>query len=200
MMKINSVEINKKTVLQFLGYKNRKVPSYIDKVIDEEIEKINDILDIKVYINEIDCLNHKFQGDYIKNSLEASVKSYAILYTIGKNIDENILYHTNNNDMIRGMVLDKIGIVALDYVGEKIKNYLEEKNNPLNISLEIYPGDKGFDIENQNLIYDYVKNNDISINEYGQMSPIKSVALVLCLSLDNEQITSRCENCLNKCF
>ena len=199
-MKINSVEINKKTVLKFLGYGNRKVPSYIDKVIEVEIEKINDILDIKVYINEIDYSNHKFQEDYIKNSLEISEKSYAILYTIGNEIEENILYYTNNNDMIRGMILDKIGIVALDYVGEKVKNYLEEKNNPLKTSFEIYPGDKGVNVQNQSLIYNYVKNNDICINEYGQMNPIKSVALVLCLSLNNEQITSRCEKCLNKCF
>lgn len=199
-MEINRVEINKKTVLKFLGYKNRKVPSYIDKVIDEEIKKINNILNIKVYISEIDCSNHKFQEDYIKNSLEISEKSYAILYTIGNEIEENILYYTNNNDMIRGMILDKIGIVALDYIGEKVKNYLEDKNNPLKTSFEIYPGDKGFNVGNQSLIYDYVKNNDICINEYGQMTPIKSVALVLCLSLNNQQITSRCEKCLNKCF
>ena len=199
-MEINRVEINKKTVLKFLGYKNRKVPSYIDKVIDEEIKKINNILNIKVYISEIDCSNHKFQEDYIKNSLEISEKSYAILYTIGNEIEENILYYTNNNDMIRGMILDKIGIVALDYIGEKVKNYLEDKNNPLKTSFEIYPGDKGFNVRNQSLIYDYVKNNDICINEYGQMNPIKSVALVLCLSLNDEQVTSRCEKCLNKCF
>ena len=199
-MEINRVEINKKTVLKFLGYKNRKVPSYIDKVIDEEIKKINNILNIKVYISEIDCSNHKFQEDYIKNSLKISEKSYAILYTIGNEIEENILYYTNNNDMIRGMILDKIGIVALDYIGEKVKNYLEDKNNPLKTSFEIYPGDKGFNVRNQSLIYDYVKNNDICINEYGQMNPIKSVALVLCLSLNDEQVTSRCEKCLNKCF
>ena len=36
-MKIQDVKIDKEIVLKFLGYKNRKVPKYIEKVIDEEI-------------------------------------------------------------------------------------------------------------------------------------------------------------------
>ncbi|MEG0855884.1 MAG: hypothetical protein RSG52_05340 [Terrisporobacter sp.] len=198
-MKIHNVKIEKETVLKFLGYKNREVTPYINKVIDEEIENINNILDIEVYINEINKDIHNFSGEYVRSCFENSEKAYAVLYTIGSKIEEKILYYTNNNDMIRAMVLDKIGIVALDYVGEEIKKYLK-KETDINIYCELYPGDKGFEVKNQCIIYEYVKNNNISINEYGQMTPIKSVALVVCLSSQCEKKGSRCDRCLNKCF
>lgn len=143
---------------------------------------------------------HDFHGEYIKERFGESKKAYVVLYTIGHQIEDKISYCTTNNDMMRGMVLDKVGIVALDYVGDEIKKYLKEKNNFLNISNEIYPGDKDFEVKNQNYIYNYVKNSNISINEYGQMTPIKSVALIICLSSRCKKVTSRCDKCLNKCF
>ena len=39
--------------------------------------------------------------------------------------------------MMRGLVLDKIGIVALELINENIKKYLEYNNPNLNISHEI---------------------------------------------------------------
>lgn len=199
-MNISKVIIDKDTVLKFLGYKNRKVPPFINKVIDEEIESINEILDIEAHINEVDTLNHSFLGQYIDKCLKECEKSYAVVYTMGNKIEEKILHCTNNNDMIRGMVLDKIGIVALDFVGEEVKKYINKKNYPLKISNEIYPGDKDFEVKNQNHIYNYLNNTNISINEYGQMTPIKSVGLIICLSSKCKEAVSRCDKCLNKCF
>lgn len=198
-MNIDRVYIDENIVLKFLGYGKRKAPDVIKNIIDEEILNINDILDIKVYIEEIDIKNHSFTGDYIKECFKDSEKAYAILYTIGSKIDENIKYHMSNNDMMRGLVLDKVGIVGLDYINENIKTYLESNNKNLNISHEIYPGDKGFDVENQKHIYDYVRNNYITINEYNQMNPIKSVAMVVCMG-NCKNLKSRCENCANKCY
>lgn len=198
-MDFNNVFIDENIVLKFLGYGKRKAPKVIQNIIDEEILNINDVLDIKVYIEEIDINNHKLSGSYIKECYKTSDKAYAILYTIGSNIEENINYHMNNNDMMRGLVLDKVGVVALDYINENIKSYITSINDNLNIAHEIYPGDKGFDVDNQKHIYDYVKNDYISINEYNQMTPIKSVAMIICMG-ENITTKSRCENCTKKCY
>ncbi|WP_338658459.1 hypothetical protein [Paraclostridium sordellii] len=171
-MNIDNVYIDKDIVLKFLGYGKRKAPYSIKKIIDEEILNINDILDIK---------ENNFTGNYIIKCFKECEKAYSILYTIGSEIDKNINYHMSNNDMMRGLVLDKIGIVALDYINENIKKYLEDNNPNLNILHEIYPGDKEFSIENQRNIYNYFKNEYININEYNQMNPIKSVAMVICM-------------------
>lgn len=199
MLEIKEVKIDKEIVLKFLGYKNRKVPKYINKVIDEEIESINSIIDINIFINEMKTSNHKFEGKYIEECFSKTHKSYAILYSIGNEIENKIKYHINNNDMTRGMVLDKVGIVALDYINEEIKKYMEAKNKGFNISFEIYPGDRNFEVSNQKYIYDYVKNDYITINDYGQMTPIKSVAMILCIGKCKNS-KSRCEQCLNKCI
>lgn len=198
-MNIDNVYIDKDIVLKFLGYGKRKAPDSIKKIIDEEILNINDILDIKVYIEEIDIKENNFTGNYIIKCFESSEKAYSILYTIGSEIDKNINYHMSNNDMMRGLVLDKIGIGALDYINENIKKHLEDNNPHLNISHEIYPGDKEFSIENQRNIYNYFKNEYITINEYNQMNPIKSVAMVTCMG-SCKNLKSRCENCANKCY
>lgn len=198
-MNIDNVEIDKDIVLKFLGYGKRKAPDNIKRIIDEEILNINDILDIKVYIEKINIKENNFTGNYIRECFENSEKAYSILYTIGNKIDKNINYHMNNNDMMRGLILDKVGIVALDYINENIKKYLEDNNSNLNISHEIYPGDRGFGIENQKKIYDYLKNEYITINEYNQMNPIKSVAMIICMG-NCKNLKSRCENCENKCY
>lgn len=198
-MNIDNVYIDKDIVLKFLGYGKRKAPDSINKIIDEEILNINDILDIKVFIEEIDIKENKFTGNYIIKCFKECEKAYSILYTIGNEIDKNINYHMSNNDMMRGLALDKIGIVALDYINENIKKYLEDNNPHLNISHEIYPGDKEFSIENQRNIYNYFKNEYININEYNQMNPIKSVAMVICMG-SCKILKSRCENCANKCY
>lgn len=197
-MNINNINIDKDIVLKFLGYGKRKAPDVIKKIIDEEVLNINNIIESKIYIEEIDIKNHKFTGSYINECLKYSKKAYAVLYTIGSEIDNHINHHMNNNDMMRGLALDKIGIVALDYINEKIKTNLENKNN-LNISYEIYPGNKDFYVENQKHIYDYVRNEYISINEYNQMNPIKSVAMIIGMG-DCKNTKSRCEDCTNKCF
>ena len=197
-MKIDNVEIDKSIVIKFLGYSKRPIPKNIEKIIDEEIHIINDILDINVFVEEIDTKNHDFTGEYIKENIQKSDKAYAVLYTIGNKIEEKINKCTYSNDMIRGYVLDKIGIVALDYVNDYIKNNLRLQNK-LNISAEVYPGNKDFEVSNQRKIYEYVENDIININEYNQINPIKSVAMILGLG-QSENCISRCDICENKCI
>ncbi|MDV9848702.1 hypothetical protein RHN88_08800 [Clostridioides difficile] len=45
--------IDKNIVLKFLGYGNRKAPDTISEIVEREIRNINDILDIKIYISEV---------------------------------------------------------------------------------------------------------------------------------------------------
>lgn len=195
---IKEVKIDKRTVEKFLGYGSRKVPKNIEKVIDEEIEGINDLLEISVFTKEIHKDNNDFGGEYVKKCFAQCEKSYVALYSIGSKIEDKINKSMSSNDMIRGFVLDKVGIVALDYINDCIKKNLEDKYD-LYISSEIYPGNKDFEVNNQRIIYEYLKNDDITINEYNQMHPIKSVAMILCIG-KNKSCVSRCDECGNKCM
>lgn len=190
---LEDIYINKDTVLKFLGYSNRKAPEMISEIVEEEIKNIKSILNIKVYISEIDT-------DKMPKKCK---KAFAILYTIGDKIDIKMNDYMKNCNMMAGLALDKIGIVCLDYINEKIKIYLKETYSNLNISYEIYPGDKDFKVENQKDIYKYIKNKynnvEIEINDYHQLSPIKSVAMIILMG-EKENTESRCSKCIRKCF
>ncbi|AXU79345.1 TPA: hypothetical protein ACHTFF_000071 [Clostridioides difficile] len=190
---LDDIFIDKNIVLKFLGYGNRKAPDTISKIVEREIRNINDILDIKIYISEVD----------INKTPKECKKAFAVLYTIGDKIDFKMNDYMENCNMMAGIALDKIGIVCLDYINEKIKMYLKGKYDSLKISHEIYPGDKDFEVERQKDIYNYVKNKynsiEIEINDYHQLSPIKSVAMLILMG-DEENLESRCSKCPRKCF
>lgn len=197
IVSLNNINIDKNIVYKFLGYGNRKIPEVIKSTIDEEIDEISTLLDISVFIKEIDIVNHNFTGEYIRECFSNSSRAYAVLYTIGNSIDKKINAYMSGSDMMRGLALDKIGIVALDDIYEKIKSYILYENRGKKISYEIYPSSRDFEVSNQKYIYEYVKNNKISINEYNQLNPIKSVAMIICIG-NVENCISRCEECSNE--
>ncbi|MCC0685157.1 hypothetical protein KGF42_11695 [Clostridioides sp. ZZV15-6383] len=190
---LEDIFIDKNIVLKFLGYGNRKAPDTISETVEREIKNITDILDIKVYISEVD----------VDKMPKECKKAFAILYTIGDKIDIKMNDYMENCNMMAGLALDKIGVVCLDCINEKIKMCLKEKYSNLNISYEIYPGDKDFEVEKQKDIYNYIKNKyksvEIEINDYHQLSPIKSVAMLVLMG-DEENLESRCNKCPKKCF
>ncbi len=190
---LEGIFIDKNIVLKFLGYGNRKAPDTISETVEREIKNITDILDIKVYISEVD----------VDKMPKECKKAFAILYTIGDKIDIKMNDYMENCNMMAGLALDKIGVVCLDCINEKIKMCLKEKYSNLNISYEIYPGDKDFEVEKQKDIYNYIKNKyksvEIEINDYHQLSPIKSVAMLILMG-DEENLESRCSKCPKKCF
>lgn len=134
---LDDIFIDKNIVLKFLGYGNRKVLDIISKIVEREIRNINDILDIKIYISEVD----------INKIFKECKKVFVVLYIIGDKIDIKMNDYMENCNMMVGLVLDKIGIVCLDCINEKIKMYLKGKYDSFKILYEIYLGDKDFEVE-----------------------------------------------------
>lgn len=184
-LKVDEIKINQKRVEQFMGYSSRKMPENLKEIMKEEIEK-KDVFFPRLFIREVDekrlCENGLLVP-LVKKYLSDSDKVFSIIYTIGDEIDLNITEYMSSNDMIRGMFLDKIGVVALDYIKSQAKEYIE-KSTGLNIVHQVYPGNTDFDAEKQLGIYclfDVDVKDHININEYGQMNPIKSVAFLVFL-------------------
>ncbi len=184
-IKVDEIKIDQKRVEQFMGYSSRKMPENLKEIMEGEIEK-KDVFSPRLFIREVDekmlCENG-ILVPVVKKHLSDSDRVFSIIYTIGDEIDLKITEYMSSNDMIRGMFLDKIGVVALDYIKSQAKEYIE-KSTGLNIVHQVYPGNTDFDAEKQLGIYglfDGEVNDYININEYGQMSPIKSVAFLVFL-------------------
>ncbi|MEJ8554549.1 hypothetical protein [Tepidibacter sp. Z1-5] len=211
MKNIDNIYIDKNKVLKFLGYFKRKPQEIIIRKIDEECNIADTFIKPKVYLKQFK-INHDdnqiiiedkyiLKGKYAFDKLKECKSIYVALYTIGEDIEDRINYYTNNNEMIRGMVLDKIGIVALDYINDKIKSNILNEISDLKISAEIYPGERDFEVSNQKIIFELLKdeNSYIKINEHYQFFPIKTVGVIFGVGLKENNI-DRCENCKNKCY
>lgn len=180
---IEKINSKRNTLNIFLGYKSRKIPPIINRKIGEEIKIIENYLDM-----EYEYKVFKKDGKYF---------AY-VIYTVGNKIEDVIESYTKNTESIRALIMDKLSIVVLDCIQEFILEQIEKKNN-LYVSKEISPGNRNFPLDNQKKILEIMDNIEkISVNEYYQLFPVKSVALKFEL-LNEKKIYSRCEDCENPC-
>ena len=180
---LGKLDNNRDTVDRFLGYKSRKMPLIIEKKIKEEMKTIENYLEIE--------MEYKiFEKDGKYNAF--------IIYTVGNKIEYLIELYTENTETIRALIIDKLSIVVLDCIKEYIIEEIESRTG-LYVVRESYPGSKKFPLENQKTILESMHNiKKISINDYYQLFPVKSVALKVELSKEIKTY-SRCEECENPC-
>lgn len=211
-LEIENIVIDKKQVLNFLGYANRKIPPIIERKIDEELEAVHSLLQPIAYIKKFPITQIKagttyfgeeygLSSEYLAKELEKAASIYLAVYTIGDKIEEKIKNYSSSNEMIRGMILDKIGVVALDYVKGQIKEVISKEVIPYKICTQLFPGTNDFQISNQKIILDTFKeeNKSISISKHYQLSPIKTVAVVFGIG-EIEDKQTMCARCGNRCF
>ena len=109
------------------------------------------------------------------------------IFTLGKEISDNITNLFDRNDFALGSMLDSVASSAADKGGEYgelwYHNYLHEKGSaaPDTRILMYSPGYCGWDITGQKKLFRYLKPGEIgvSLNESSLMTPIKSVSGVL---------------------
>ena len=103
--------------------------------------------------------------------------------------------------MIRAMILDKIGVVALDNIKEQIKEKIINEIVPNKISSQLYPAQKDFLISNQKIIFDiFEEENDvITISKHYQFNPLKTVTVLIGIGKDEDK-HNMCDRCESKCF
>ena len=123
-----------------------------------------------------------------------------MLLSVNQSSPERIQIYSTSSEMIRGMILDKIGVVALDNMKRQIRSEMEGKIAPLEITTEIFPAQKDFPVAFQSKIFDMFKyeNTEIRISESHQLYPIKSVGVIFGIG-DRKQEFDACDRCDNKC-
>lgn len=209
---IENIIIDRNQVLKFLGYAHRHLPPIISKKVDEEIERSNDLFEPSAFFKQfkVDMINdgeisfgqiYRMKSYYVANELKNSSSIYLSLYTIGDKIESRIREYSKSNEMIRAMILDKIGVVALDNVNQQIKEKIAEQIAHLKISSQLYPSQKDFDIFNQKIIFDIFQeeNDTITISKYYQLYPLKTVAVLFGIGKDEDK-SNMCDRCDSKCF
>ena len=210
-LEVEDIIIDKKQVLKFLGYDKKQAAPIILKKLDQEIEKSKNLFDPIAFLKKfqiekeegkkISFAKYSIESKYALEELRDSDSIYLALYTIGDRLDKKIEEYSNTSEMIRAMILDKIGVVALDNIKHQIKDEISKQIAPLNISTELYPAQKDFHISNQKIIFDIFKNENsvISISKHYQLNPIKTVAVLFGIGKEIDEY-GMCSRCDNKCY
>lgn len=211
---INQIEIDKTQVLKFLGYGRKQPTQIINKKVDEEINMAANLLEPQVFLKSFKITkinneeiefgdNLRIKSNYVVEKLKNTVCFYVCLYSIGEKIEKKICEYSRSSETIRALILDKIGVVALDNINYQLRKKILEKVNPLKISSQIFAYEKDFEISNQKWMLDIFENeNDaISISKYYQFSPLKTVAVIFGIG-QLEEKEDRCSDCKSKsiCF
>ncbi|MGL5439701.1 MAG: hypothetical protein ACRDA4_04855 [Filifactoraceae bacterium] len=193
---------NKSRIKKFLGYSTKRVPSIIENKLEMELCKVEELIDPRYYylVLNIEEISEFWDYKVFSERKYMAKKLALIIYTIGEKIQVEIERYSQSTEMIRGLILDKIGIVVLDSLKDRLIKKIQDETG-LKRVYEVYPMNGDFPVEGQRLIYDKLnEKNDIekiSINEYFQLSPIKSVAMVVILGEEKEDfdMCNECKGC-----
>lgn len=210
-IKMEKIIVDKAQVLKFLGYGKQEPPLIIAKKVDEEIERAYDLFVPAAFIQPL-AINsikndevvfggrYRIKSEYVSDELSRASSLYLLLYTLGAEIQAKIDEYGGRAEMIRGMILDKIGVVALDNIAEQLQRLIAKQIAPLKISAKMYPSQKDFAITNQHIFIAAFQNeNDIiTISKHGQFQPIKTVAALFAIG-KTEDLTHMCDQCEQKC-
>ena len=211
-MRLHTITIDQDQVLKFLGYGKKEPAPIIRKKMLEEIERVPDLLEPQVFLKHVRIDNrqegeisfangHTIKSNYVAKSLMESDSMCVLLYTIGDKIQQKINEYSESNEMIRAMLLDKIGVVALDDINAQAKKIIEKEMKPLKISAQLYPSQKDFDISNQKMLFDLFgdENKTITISKYNQFHPIKTVVCLFGLG-ETKDNSHMCDDCEQPCY
>ncbi len=198
-------------VLRFLGYASKPVPPLISRKIDEELSLAGELLQPAAFYKnlQIEAIagdrvilegGVEFNSRYAAEGLKDCTKACLAIYTVGGFIETRIQEYSNGNEMIRGMILDKIGVVALDDLNRQLREVVASASGGCMVSCQLFPSQKDFSVSSQKTIHDLFtgENNAIAISEYFQLQPVKSAAVVMGLGKTEESLTM-CENCDKPC-
>jgi uncharacterized 2Fe-2S/4Fe-4S cluster protein (DUF4445 family) len=188
-----NIYIEESEVLRLLGYKDAEPDEEILESIREEIELSKGYIEPVVYFERVNIKsveNSKvilengvaFEGDFITNRLSKCTSIIACITTIGEKIDAVIKNAFNEGDFLKGMVVDHIGTLAVDYVNKNFWTKLIEGLNNTNIGItsRLSPGDTAWVLTEQKKIFKVVGEDKVGVKltESSLMMPIKSTSLV----------------------
>lgn len=210
---VNRVQINKNEVLRYLGYKNQELDSITNKLIDDSISEITNIIEKKSTYKIFDIRKSKGKiwikdtnlslvGNDIKEHLKHSESIILMAVTLGNEIDRIIRYYEKMS-MTKAMILDACASAAIeeicDRVNDELKTLVSQKGKTLTSRFSPGYGDLAIDIQNSLLdLLEVKKTIGLTVTSHNILIPRKSVTAILGIidEKDKKEEEVGCGNCL----
>lgn len=207
------MEIDKKEVLRYLGYKNQKIDKNMINLVDECCREIIDICK-ESFVYEIFDIERKndqilligstlvLKDKDIKDLLVNCEKCVVMAATLGSAVDRTLAYYSKFN-ITKGVIMDACASTAIEYVCDELQEEIMKNAlvANLHITTRYSPGYGDFSIDNGPEILnvlDAYKKIGLSITENNIMLPRKSVTALIGLSkIKSLKAHTGCARCKN---
>jgi len=213
-----AINIEEREVLRLLGYgsgiPNHEVLLFVREEIPKSMEYIkpalvyeevgiSEVLEDKVVLEN----GVAFEGKYIAEKLKRCKWVVVSAATLGTDIDEEIKSAFEEGDYLRGMVLDNIGLCAIDQVNKIFWSTLVEgiRGSSIGITSGLSPGTWEWDVSAQRQVFACLDTGSISLKltESNMMVPLKSTSVVYGFGegIGIARAEHKCSQCnLKKCI
>ena len=188
------ITINKDEVLRYLGYKDQVLDGITNRLMDESIKEINDLMEEK-YVYKffnitrgkgklwIKDTNLRLLGEDIKKHLAHSESCILMAVTLGHEVDTIIRYYEKIS-MTKAIILDACASTAIEEICDEVNDELEVKVSKDNkvLTSRYSPGYGDLPIDMQNSLLDILgakKSIGLSVTSHNILIPRKSVTAII---------------------
>ena len=204
--------INIEQIISLIGYDIETVPDPVLDSLEEIIRMIPKKVNLKsgfkifnrssviIKDGKIFVDNQVFNCDkIIYSNLKDSDTIAFIVSTLGDGLESLSKDYMDNNEMLKGYLLDKIGSELVETLADKMENYLQGylDRYGLKMTNRYSPGYCGWNVSDQKNLFSLLPDKfcNVSLNENSLMIPIKSVSAVIGIGKNVERKNYQCSIC-----
>jgi len=183
------IELKDKRILRLIGHKRKLANSLLEKLIAEEKKKLGPLLHpASVYT----IIDHEETNKHPIFNKAAQVA--LCICTIGSGLEKEVKLLTNQNDLLRALILDSLGSEAVEEVALQSDRKIAEEALKMNLwpSKRFSPGYGEWDLKEQQFIFKTLpaKKIGVELNDSFMMIPRKSISFRINFYKD-QKLTSR---------
>ncbi len=171
------IDIDESRILRLIGYKKKSASIHepLRNLIADEKNKCDTLLQPASIFTIIDY------GQTNKHPIFKDAEKVAFcICTIGPKLDKEVKNLTNNNDILKAMILDSHGSEAVEKVATQSDQILAKKARDMNLwaSKRYSPGYGRWDLREQKYVFHLLPGQDIAVNltKSCMMIPQKSIS------------------------
>jgi hypothetical protein len=195
------LQLENKEIIKLLGKKknSRSLDTQYLDIIEDMKKSSHDLIEPKAFYRIFERKNLPERPAF-----EEAEKIGLAICTIGEKLPNKVNRLINKKDLVKAVILDAIGSVAVEKVADNINEIINEKakQSKFDFSTRYSPGYCSWETKDQKLIFDNLPGNEIGVNLTDSfiMKPIKSVSFAINFGHDikNTKWENRCKDCGQK--
>jgi len=209
----SSLDITREQIFSELGYAENAIPEFFGEQIDEIIERLQELCDIRAAYRIVDVSAHSDHTLLINNirfhlnktvafQLKNAERLAIFICTIGAQMESWSSQMFSEGDGVMGHFVDTIASVAVDKATDIIHGYIEQKmtENGLFVTNRFSPGYCGWPVSEQQLLFSFFPSGccGMELTESALMIPRKSTSGIIGVGSSVKKEPYFCDRCANK--